>query len=88
MTYQMAIPLGLPVEVDFVEGTAASVSEIFRYESFSHIFHLGEYARVEQSFDDVDKVFESNFGPLYWQIRYAASSGAKFIYSGSSTKIL
>ncbi|MDB2677698.1 NAD-dependent epimerase/dehydratase family protein [Alphaproteobacteria bacterium] len=78
--------LRLPAEVNFIEGTAASVSDLFPHDSFSHIFHLGEYARVEQSFADMDKVFESNFGPLYSVLKFAASNGAKLIYSGSSTK--
>ena len=79
-------PLRLPSEVEFVKGTAACIGDYFYEDSFSHIFHLGEYARVEQSFNDADKVFKSNFGPLYSVLKFAASKRSKLIYSGSSTK--
>lgn len=76
----------LPPEVEFIMGNSSSIAELFPEVSFSHIFHFGEYARVEQSFGDVDKVFESNFGPLYAVLKFAGSTGAKLVYSGSSTK--
>lgn len=76
----------LPAEIEFIEGSVTSVADLFPHDSFSHIYHFGEYARVEQSFIDVDKVFESNYGPVYSVIKFAALSEAKLIYSGSSTK--
>ena len=51
-----------------------------------YIFHFAEYARVEQSFDDIDEVFKRNYGPLYKVLRLAKESNAKLIYAGSSTK--
>lgn len=76
----------LPDEVEFVKGEVESVADLFPSRLFSHIYHLGEYARVEQSFTDVDKVFKSNYGPMYSVLKFASSTGAKLIYSGSSTK--
>lgn len=51
------------------------------------IYHLGEYSRVEKSFEDVATVWDLNtagtFGVLeFWRKR----PGAKLIYAGSSTK--
>lgn len=53
---------------------------------FDTIYHLGEYARVEQSFDDIELVFNSNTRPIYNMLKFAQASNAKFIYAGSSTK--
>lgn len=51
------------------------------------LFHLGEYARVEQSFADVAQVLESNLtgtaAVLEW-VRVRPST--KLVYAGSSTK--
>ena len=50
------------------------------------IFHLGEYSRVEQSFNDMDKVWESNSTGTYEVLKFALRHKAKLIYAGSSTK--
>lgn len=50
------------------------------------IFHLGEYSRVEQSFEDLNTVFDSNTVGTFEVVKYAKSVGAKLIYAGSSTK--
>ena len=51
-----------------------------------YIFHFGEYSRVEQSLDEpylaLSNIYKS-FAPL---LEFWSSSGAKLIYSGSSTK--
>tara|TARA_A100001015_G_scaffold320249_1_gene445939 strand:+ start:2653 stop:3522 length:870 start_codon:yes stop_codon:yes gene_type:complete len=53
---------------------------------FDFIFHLGEYSRVEQSYDDIDKVINYNTKPFYEVIKFVKKNNAKLIYSGSSTK--
>lgn len=50
------------------------------------IFHLGEYSRVEQSFDDFDRVWNYNVKGTMAVLKYAKSHNAKLIYAGSSTK--
>ena len=55
-------------------------------ETVDRIFHLGEYARVEQSFDDVPLVLESNLTGTAAVLEFARTTGAKLIYAGSSTK--
>lgn len=59
-----------------------------RYNSFipDSIFHLGEYSRVEQSFDDINKVWLSNSTGTFEVLEFAKKHGAKLIYAGSSTK--
>lgn len=50
------------------------------------IFHLGEYSRVEQSFDDVALVWEYNKLGTLAVLEFVRKTGAKLIYAGSSTK--
>lgn len=50
------------------------------------IYHLGEYSRVEQSFDEPHKVFASNLSGIYNVLEFARKNKSKLIYAGSSTK--
>ncbi len=59
---------------------------IFKNNKLNYIFHLGEYSRVEQSFDDFDKIINFNAKPIFEVIKLAKFHNAKLIYSGSSTK--
>ncbi len=50
------------------------------------VFHLGEYARVEQSFNDVQTVLDFNVVGTCAVLEYVRGTGAKLVYAGSSTK--
>ena len=50
------------------------------------VFHLGEYSRIEQSFDDVKLVHEYNTQGTFEVLEFIRETGAKLIYAGSSTK--
>jgi len=50
------------------------------------IFHLGEYARVEKSFEDMEQVWRSNKDGTFAVLEFARATGAKLVYAGSSTK--
>lgn len=50
------------------------------------IFHLGEYSRVEQSFEDKNLVFDYNIIGTREVFDYALRYNARIIYAGSSTK--
>ena len=50
------------------------------------VYHLGEYSRVEQSFDDIDLVHEYNTQGTFQVLKFVKEIGAKLIYAGSSTK--
>ena len=70
----------------YVEGEVNDIVEIFGTQKFDYIFHFGEYSRVEQSLAEphvaLSNIYKSFAALLqFWQI-----SGAKLIYSGSSTK--
>jgi UDP-glucose 4-epimerase len=50
------------------------------------VFHLGEYSRVEQSFDDVRLVWDLNKAGTFGVLEYCARHRVKVVYAGSSTK--
>ena len=50
------------------------------------VFHLGEYSRIEQSFEDVSLVHEYNTQGTFQVLEFIRETGAKLIYAGSSTK--
>lgn len=72
--------------VRYLSGTSAEINDIDFGTTFDLIFHLGEYSRVEQSFEDESTVFDLNHAPIYEVLRFWRNSNAKLIYSGSSTK--
>lgn len=52
----------------------------------NYIFHLGEYSRVEQSFEDIKTVWDYNMNGTFAVLEFTRKTGAKLIYAGSSTK--
>ena len=52
----------------------------------NYIYHLGEYSRVEQSFEDIEEVWKSNKDGIFSVLEFTRKTGSKLIYAGSSTK--
>ena len=50
------------------------------------IFHMGEYSRIVQSFEDVDTTWEFNLHGTKEVVRFAKANEAKLVYAGSSSK--
>ena len=50
------------------------------------VYHLGEYSRVEQSFDDIEKVWKFNKDGIFAVLEFVRKAGCKILYAGSSTK--
>ena len=73
--------------VEYITGSTNNIALYFHDDvKFDYIFHFGEYARVEQSFDDYEDVMDYNYHSFPKVLDFAKKAGAKFIYSGSSTK--
>lgn len=74
--------------VKYIIGSTEDIQYIsmLKNSTFDYIFHLGEYSRVEQSFDDIDLVWKFNKLGTYEVLKFAKKTGAKLIYTGSSTK--
>lgn len=71
--------------VRYIDGDTNQIDQLIDFTP-DLIFHLGEYSRVEQSFDDIDKVFQSNQSGTYAVLRFWKKHKCKLVYAGSSTK--
>ena len=71
--------------VTYIIGETKNISRLVQF-SPDYIYHLGEYSRVEQSFEDIDKVWKSNKDGIFAVLQFCRQTSAKIIYAGSSTK--
>lgn len=72
-----------------VEYRKGSTADIFKLvpETPNIIYHLGEYARIVQSFDEPDRVFEMNTRGTFAVVEFCRQRKAKkLVYAASSTK--
>lgn len=71
--------------VSYITGVTSDIAKLIKFEP-QIIYHLGEYSRVEQSFDDIEKVWRYNKDGIFSVLEFARKTGAKIVYAGSSTK--
>lgn len=71
--------------VNYITGSTKNISDLVLFEP-DIVFHLGEYSRVEQSFDDIIKVFDYNMSGTFEVLEFCKRKKCRLIYSGSSTK--
>lgn len=71
--------------VTYIKGDTAQISELVTFNP-DMVYHLGEYSRVEQSFDDIEKVWHYNKDGIFAVLEFVRKAGCKILYAGSSTK--
>jgi len=71
--------------VTYIKGNTHNIDSLVKL-SPDLIYHLGEYSRVEQSFDDINIVHEYNSIGTFQVLEFARKHNCKIVYSGSSTK--
>jgi len=71
--------------VTYIAGETRDIASLVNFKP-DFIYHLGEYSRVEQSFEDIEKVWRYNKDGIFAVLQFCRSSGSKIIYAGSSTK--
>jgi len=71
--------------VTYIEGFTVDIENLIDFTPHT-IYHLGEYSRVEQSFDDIEKVWKFNKDGIFAVLEFVRKVGAKIVYAGSSTK--
>lgn len=71
--------------VKYIKGSTLDIDKLINF-SPDIVYHLGEYSRVEQSFDDINKVWNYNKEGTFAVLEFVRKTGAKLIYSGSSSK--
>ena len=71
--------------VIYVQGDTKNIEDLIDCNP-DIIYHLGEYSRVEQSFNDIEKVWSSNKDGIFAVLQFCRKFGSKLVYAGSSTK--
>jgi len=71
--------------VSYIKGSTKDIAKLITFVP-DMVYHLGEYSRVEQSFDDIDKVWEYNKDGIFAVLEFVRHAGCKILYAGSSTK--
>lgn len=71
--------------VEYIRGNTADIEKLVSFHP-DMIYHLGEYSRVEQSFEDLDTVWKYNKDGTFAVLQFCRKVGAKLVYAGSSTK--
>ena len=70
---------------NYIKGDTQDIARLVNIKP-DLVFHLGEYARVEKSFDDMPTVWHSNKDGTFAVLEFCRDNGAKIVYAGSSTK--
>lgn len=71
--------------VTYIKGNTKDIADLVNFMP-DMVYHLGEYSRVEQSFDDIEKVWEFNKDGIFAVLEFVRKAGCKILYAGSSTK--
>ena len=71
--------------VTYIEGLTSDISKLIKFNP-DMVYHLGEYSRVEQSFEDLEKVWCFNKDGMFAVLEFVRKAGCKILYAGSSTK--
>jgi UDP-glucose 4-epimerase len=71
--------------VTYIKGETKDIASLVTF-SPDLIYHLGEYSRVEQSFSDIEKVWEYNKLGTFSVLEFCRKHACKIVYAGSSTK--
>lgn len=75
--------------VSYVDASTMDIASVWSERGFAAprtIYHLGEYSRIVQSFEDHDLTWEFNLRGTKEIVKFAHAHGAKLVYAGSSSK--
>ncbi len=71
--------------VNYIKGHTKDIDTLISFRP-DCIYHLGEYARVEKSFEDTALVYDLNLVGTFSVLEFARKHMTKIVYAGSSTK--
>lgn len=71
--------------VEYIKGDTKEIQSLINFKP-DIIFHLGEYSRVEQSFNDIEMVWDFNKTGTFEVLQFCRRHTSKLVYAGSSTK--
>ena len=74
--------------IEGVEYRTGHTKDITKHvpETPDFVFHLGEYARTEKSFEDIELVWDMNKSGTFAVLEFCRRHDCKLLYAGSSTK--
>jgi UDP-glucose 4-epimerase len=71
--------------VDYREGHTKDIEKLIT-ETPDLVYHLGEYSRVEKSFEEPQIVWDLNVAGTFAVLEFCRKKSVKVVYAGSSTK--
>lgn len=71
--------------VSYIKGDTVDIAKLVTFNP-DMVYHLGEYSRVEQSFDDIETVWRYNKDGIFAVLEFVRKARCKILYAGSSTK--
>lgn len=71
--------------VTYIKGDTVDIAKLVTFTP-DMVYHLGEYSRVEQSFNDIETVWRYNKDGIFAMLEFVRKAGCKILYAGSSTK--
>ena len=83
--YSMGTEKNHVKNVTYINGSTVNIEKFIPF-SVDMVYHLGDYSRVEQSFDDIDKVWRYNKDGIFSVLEFVRKHDCKILYAGSSTK--
>jgi UDP-glucose 4-epimerase len=83
--YSMGVSENHVSGVTYINGDTNNIQDLIKFTP-DVVFHLGEYSRVEQSFNDIEKVWHSNKDGTFRVLEFCRKKDCKLVYAGSSTK--
>lgn len=75
--------------VRYIKGDTRNIFRLWQENKLpkpNAVFHLGEYSRVVQSFDEFDKCWNFNMNGTKEVVKFASFHKAKLVYAASSSK--
>jgi UDP-glucose 4-epimerase len=73
------------VGVEYRTGHTKDIAKLIP-ETPDVVFHLGEYARTEKSFEDIETLWDLNKSGTFAVLEFCRRNDSKLVYAGSSTK--
>jgi UDP-glucose 4-epimerase len=72
--------------VEYRGGHTKDIARVVPETDIDLIYHLGEYSRVEKSFEEPQTVWDLNIAGTFGVMEWWRARGSKLVYAGSSTK--
>lgn len=75
--------------IQYITGSTVDIYKIWEKQSLpipDVIFHLGEYSRIVQSFNDIDITWEYNMLGTKEVVKFCQEHNCRLVYAGSSSK--